>query len=98
MKLFIFIFLASAEFAAAQVTIGAVVNGATSAILCAAPVSAGQITIPSYVLLNLQPTGTSIVPGTLNVQNGSVGTFPASGLDLATIRYSAGYSLSLKFQ
>lgn len=73
-------------------------SGVTAAFLCAAPVSAGQFTIPAYVLLNLPPTGSSIVPGGLGVQNRIVSTFTASGLDIATVAYGAGYSLSGKFQ
>jgi len=74
-------------------------NGVTSGFLCAAPVGAGTITIPSYVLLSLPPTGSSIVPGSLNVQNRIVSTFTASGLDVPSIAFGTGYTLgSLKFQ
>jgi uncharacterized protein (TIGR03437 family) len=83
-----------------QVTVlgAGLANGVTAAFLCAAPVSAGTITVPSYVLLNLPPTGSSIVPGSLNLQNRIVSTFTASGLDIATIAYGAGYTLNLKYQ
>jgi uncharacterized protein (TIGR03437 family) len=83
-----------------QVTIlgSSFVNGVTAAFLCAAPVSAGQFTIPSYVLLNLSPTGSSIVPGSLNVQNRTVSTFAAPGLDIPSIAYGAGYTVSPKLQ
>jgi uncharacterized protein (TIGR03437 family) len=73
-------------------------NGVTSGFLCAAPVSARTITIPSYVLLTIPPTGSSIVPGNLNVQNRIVSPFTASGLDVSSIAYGAGFTVSMKFQ
>ena len=79
-----------------QVT--AVGGSAPSAFLCAADVSAGQLTIPSYVLLNLLPTATSAIPGQLTVGNRFVTLFTASGLDLAWTSYSEDYTLSLKYQ
>ncbi len=81
-----------------QVT--AVGGSAPSAFLCAADVSAGQLTIPSYVLLNLPATGSSAtsLPGQLTVGNRFVDLFTASGLDLAWISYSEDYTLSLKYQ
>jgi hypothetical protein len=77
-----------------QVT--AVGGSDTSAFLCAADVSAGQLTIPSYVLLNLPPTGTG--PGQLSVLNRTVNLFTASGLDISWVGYAATYTLSLKYQ
>src|SRR5207248_8673274 len=64
-----------------QVTIvgGSLENGASTAFLCAAPVGAGQITIPSYVLLNLSPSSASRT-GQLTLQNRSVSTFTVPGL------------------
>ncbi len=81
-----------------QVTV--VGGSGTSAFLCAAPVSAGQITIPSYVLLNLAPTGpaASSPPGQLTMGNRSVSLFTAPGLDLAWVGYSVNYTLYLKYQ
>ena len=70
----------------------------TQAFLCAASVSAGQLTIPSYVLLSLPPTGPPTNYGVLNLSNRSVTLFTVSGLDIASVSYSAGYSLALKFQ
>jgi uncharacterized protein (TIGR03437 family) len=83
-----------------QVTVtgGGLVNGVGSDFLCAAPVSAGTITIPSHVLLQLPAAGSSIVPLNLGVHNSSVSTFSASGLDVATIRYTFSYTLSLRYQ
>ena len=81
-----------------QVTV--VGGSGTSAFLCAAPVSAGQLTIPSYVLLNLSPTGSSSSSprGQLTLGNRSVSFFTASGLDLAWVGYGASYTLYLKYQ
>jgi len=83
-----------------QVTIlgGSLVNGVNVAFLCAAPVSTGQFTIPAYVLLHLAATGSSQVPGQLTMQNRSVSTFTASGLDVPSIAYGAGYTLYPKYQ
>jgi hypothetical protein len=71
--------------------------GVTSAFQCSAPVAAGKITIPSYVLLSLPPTGAAIMSG-LGIENTAVSTFTASGLDVATVRYSAGYSVAPRYQ
>jgi hypothetical protein len=76
-----------------------VVGGSTpSAFLCAADVSAGQLTIPSYVLLNLPPSGPPLNFGQLTLGNRSVNLFTASGLDLAWVGYGEGYTLYLKYQ
>ena len=82
-----------------QVTVvgGGFANGVTSGFLCAAAVSAGQITIPAYALLSLPPTGSSVAPGQLTVGNRSVTTFTASGLDVPSIAYGVGYTLSVKY-
>jgi hypothetical protein len=74
------------------------VNGVTAGFLCAAPVSAGQMTVPAYVVLTLSPTGSSIVPGQLVLGNGNVTAFTASGLDIASIAFGARYTVSLKFE
>jgi uncharacterized protein (TIGR03437 family) len=50
---------------------------ASASFVCYAPVSAGQFTVPSYVLLALPATTTS---GSLLVENAVTGTFTASGL------------------
>ena len=76
---------------------GGFANGVTSGFLCAAAVSAGQITIPAYALLSLPPTGSSVAPGQLTVGNRSVTTFTASGLDVPSIAYGVGYTLSVKY-
>jgi len=70
----------------------------TQAFLCAASVSAGQLTIPSYVLLSLPPTGPPTNFSQLNLSNRSVTLFTVSGLDIASISYSVSYSLSVKLQ
>jgi uncharacterized protein (TIGR03437 family) len=77
---------------------GNLANGATTAFLCAAPVSAGQFTIPSWVFLNLSPNPAPALPGSLAVQNRKVSTFTVPGLDIPTVAYSAGYTTSLRFQ
>jgi uncharacterized protein (TIGR03437 family) len=79
-----------------QVT--AVGGSAPSAFLCAADVSAGQLTIPSYVLLNLPPSGPPLNFGQLTLGNRTVNLFTASGLDIAWVGYAATYTLSLKYQ
>jgi hypothetical protein len=71
-------------------------NGVTSAILCAAAVEAGQIVIPSYVLLALSKS--AALEGSLVIQNRKVDLFKATGLDIPAIAYSSGISLSLKLQ
>jgi hypothetical protein len=83
-----------------QVTVVGVsiASGVNVAFLCAAPVGAGQLTIPAYVLLNLPPTGSSPVPGQPTAGNRSVSLFAASGLELGWIAYSQGYTLSRKYQ
>ena len=83
-----------------QVTVvgGSLVNGVNTGFLCAASVSAGQLTIPSYVLLNMAPTGNSLVPGQLTLQNRIVALYTASGLDLPSIGYGEAYTLLPKWQ
>jgi uncharacterized protein (TIGR03437 family) len=52
-------------------------NSASASFLCYAPASAGQFTVPSYVLLALPPS----TNGTLGIANGATPTsFTASGL------------------
>jgi len=76
----------------------AVGGSAPSAFLCAADVSAGKLTIPSYVLLNLPPSGPPLNFGQLTVGNSTVNLFTASGLDLAGVLYGESYTLYLKYQ
>jgi hypothetical protein len=71
-------------------------GSAPSAFLCAADVSAGQLTIPSYVLLNLPPT--AVGDGQLTVANRYVNLFTASGLDVSWVGYGEAYTLYLKYQ
>jgi hypothetical protein len=79
---------------------GSDVGGVNIAFLCAASVEAGQLTIPSYVLLNLPPTGTSPIPGQLTVGNDAVSPqlFTATGLDWGKVTYGLNYTLFVKFQ
>ena len=82
-----------------QVT--AVGSSGTMAILCAADVSSGKLTIPSYVLMNLPPTGSTAtsIPGQLTVGNGTPASlFTATGLDLAWVHFGETYTLTLKYQ
>ncbi len=81
-----------------QVT--AVGSSGTTAFLCAADVNSGKLTIPSYVLMNLPPTGstTTSIPGQLTLGNRTVNLFTASGLDLAWVGFGESYTLTLKYQ
>jgi hypothetical protein len=84
-----------------QVTIegGTFVNGFAGGFLCAAPVSAGQITVPSYVLLNVAPNPVPAMGGQLSLLNVKVTPFTAPGLDIATVRYAFSHTLQgLRFQ
>ena len=84
-----------------QVTIegGTLVNGVAAGFLCAAPVSAGQITVPSYVLLNVSPNPAPAMGGQLTLLNAKVTTFTASGLDIGSVRHSGTHTLQgLRFQ
>jgi hypothetical protein len=77
---------------------GSTANGVNSAFLCAASVSAGQMTIPSYVLLQLPPTSTSPLPGEVTLENTTRNLFSASGLDYGTVAYTDSYHLSVKYE
>ncbi len=70
-------------------------NGASATFVCYAPVSAGQLTVPNYVLLAL-PAG----PGSLGLANASTpGMFTASGLTSAGIANgSVGFAISPTYQ
>jgi uncharacterized protein (TIGR03437 family) len=61
---------------------------ASASFVCYAPVSAGQFTVPSYILLALPPGN-----GSLSVENAVAGTFTASGLTTGVT--SAGVSFSI---
>lgn len=77
---------------------GSDVNGVNIAFLCAAAVEAGTMTIPSYVLLNLPPTGSSLVNGQLTVGSRFVSVFTAPGLDWLAVAYSVDFTLFPKYQ
>jgi uncharacterized protein (TIGR03437 family) len=82
-----------------EVTIAAasLENAVPKTFLCAAPVEAGQLTIPSYVLLSLDPSGPRR-NGTLVVQNKFLSVFSAAGLDIPTLSFSVVFNLSLQYQ
>ncbi|MGA3205955.1 MAG: hypothetical protein ABSF12_25960, partial [Bryobacteraceae bacterium] len=64
---------------------------ASASFFCSAPVSAGQFTIPSYILLAL-PAGTS---GSLGVGNYATPvTFTASGLTTGLVQAGVGFSIN----
>ncbi|HYL35575.1 MAG TPA: hypothetical protein VEV17_06665 [Bryobacteraceae bacterium] len=73
-------------------------NGVDTAFLCAAAVEAGQMTIPSYVLLQIPPTSESPLAGGLTVENPSWSLFNAPGLDYGTFSYDDSYHLSVNYQ
>ena len=58
------------------------------------------MTIPSHVLLNLPPTGASLVPGQLTVGNDAVSPqlFTATGIDWGKVVYGLNYTLFVKYQ
>ena len=80
------------------VTSAGLANGVDTAFQCAAPVSAGQITVPSYILLQLPPTVNAQLGGQLTVGDASVTVFTTSGLDLGTVRYNEGYTLAIRYE
>lgn len=77
---------------------GSDVGGVNAAILCAAAVEAGQMTIPSYVLLSLPATTGSSSAGQLTLGNTGVSLFTATGLDFGVIRSGLDYTLSAKYK
>ena len=83
-----------------QVTIagGSSANGVGVAFLCAAPISAGQITVPAYVLEMLPVPTTAPLDAQFTLGNRSTTIFTATGLDLAAIHYSVAYTLDLRLQ
>jgi hypothetical protein len=66
-------------------------NTASASFNCLALASAGQFTIPSYVLLAL-PAGAN---GTLAVNNTNIATFSASGLTSGYGQLTAGVSFGI---
>jgi hypothetical protein len=74
-----------------------IINGSSSnstaaaSFICYAPVSAGQFTVPSYVLLALPATSAN---GSLAVENAVTGTFTASGLTSGSLVSGVSFSLS----
>jgi uncharacterized protein (TIGR03437 family) len=83
-----------------QVTVGGagVSNGINAAFQCAAPVEAGEITIPSWVLMQIPPTASSPIRGGLSVLNSTRSLFTATGLDAGILTYTESYHLSLQYQ
>jgi hypothetical protein len=73
-------------------------NGVNTAFECAAPVDAGQITIPSYVLLQIPPTSSSPIKGGLSVLNSTATPFTATGLDLGRLSYAESYHVGLDYE
>jgi len=72
-------------------------GGVTAAIECNAEVSAGQLTIPSWVLLSLAPYDGKLI-STLVLEDLLRKPFAAPGLDVSTISWSTGYSVGVKWQ
>jgi uncharacterized protein (TIGR03437 family) len=81
-----------------QVTIAGIstVSGVAEAFTCAAPVSAGEMTIPSWVLLYLPPTATGpgSLRGGLTVENTLPHAITIPGIDVATVSFTEYYHLS----
>ena len=73
-------------------------NGVATAFECAAPVEAGQLAVPSYVMLQLPPTGSSQLRGGLSVLNSTSVPFTANGLELGRISWTESYHLQLEHQ
>ena len=80
------------------VTGSGLANGVGTAFQCAAPVEAGQFTIPSYILLLMPPKSSSPITSGLTVENSTASLFTAPGLDEGRVAYSESYHLSLDFQ
>jgi hypothetical protein len=73
------------------------VAGVTTTFQCAAAVADGQLVIPSFVLLSISPSG-NVPMGGFSVVNQTSTAFTASGLDIATIRYGAGFNVTTRYQ
>ena len=74
--------------------VGPPLSGMFGIFRCYAPVSAGQITIPSFVLMGLPPGGT----GGLGVLNSFMSTFTAPGLDVGVINSVTSYGVFPTYQ
>jgi hypothetical protein len=83
-----------------QVTIagGSSANGFGVGFLCAAPISAGQMMVPAYVLENLPVPDSAPLNAQFTVGNRSTTIFTATGLDLAAVHYSVAYTLDVRLQ
>jgi uncharacterized protein (TIGR03437 family) len=79
---------------------GSFTGGVNETFLCAAPVSAGKLTVPSFVLLNLPASPASTAQGTssLVVSNRKVFLFNAPGLDYGTATVSTAYSVAARYK
>jgi uncharacterized protein (TIGR03437 family) len=73
-------------------------NGVANAFECAAPVEAAQLTVPSYVLLQVPPTASSQIRGGLSVLNSTAVPFTANGLDLGKLSWTESYHVQLEYQ
>jgi hypothetical protein len=73
-------------------------NGVATAFECAASVEAGQLTVPSYVLLQVPPTGSSQIKGGLTVVNSTAVPFTPPGMDLGRITWAETYHLQVDYQ
>ncbi len=73
-------------------------NSVTASFTCYAPVSAGQFTVPSYVLLAL-PASSGIGGGSLLVENVTAPqSFTASGLDYGNAFAAVYFSIAPSYQ
>jgi hypothetical protein len=73
-------------------------NGVATAFECAAPVEAGQLSVPSYVLLQVPPTASSQIRGGLSVLNSTAVPFATNGLDLGKLSWTESYHVQLVYQ
>jgi hypothetical protein len=64
-----------------------------SGFTCRAPVEAGQLTVPGYILLGLAAGN-----GGINVQNSVLGTFTAPGLDQGVAQGEIAFNAPATFQ
>ena len=78
--------------------VGTVASGMRGSFRCDAPVSAGQITIPAFVLMGLPASGVPGGLGTLNVLNTFMSTFTAPGLDIGAFNYGVTYGVFPTYQ
>ena len=73
-------------------------NGVNKAFQCVAAVEDGQMTIPSYILLQIPPTATSPISGGLTVENPYWALFTSPGLDYGTITFTDEFHIQVKYQ